>query len=265
LCWNLFNWFLGKIVRESVSQTYFGASIRCEMRDFIGRYIYEFGVWEPHISAFLQTRLAAGDVFCDLGANIGYDTLLASWLVGSRGAVVSVEASPGIVEKLSANLALNGSTNVRVVNAAASDRRGVLTITATILASRGQAIECDVPALPLMDILSDRERAGLRLVKIDIEGGELPVLCHILDNIDGFPCSMEIVVEIATDAPAVSGGNSDQIIERFRDRGFRAFVLANSYSPTSYLEFSGPQPPEPLCGPLTDQQDILLSRQYQAD
>jgi FkbM family methyltransferase len=271
--WILFNRILAKVVREPVCQTYFGARIKCEIRDFIGRYLYNFGIWEPHISAFVQSRLSPGDVFCDVGANIGYDTLLASRLIGHDGAVVSIEASPSIAEKLRANLALNHSSNVRVVNAAVSDRRGVLTLyrardgnsgTGTTLASRGLTKECDVPALPLIEILSARERGRLRLVKIDIEGGELAVLSDLLDKIDEFPATMEIVVEMSPDAPSVSGVNSQAVVDRFLERGFRAFILPNSYRPASYLEFAGPQSPVPFVGPLSGQQDILFSRQYGA-
>jgi FkbM family methyltransferase len=269
--WLLFNRVLAKIVREPVCETYFGARIKCEIRDFIGRYLYNFGIWEPHISAFLQSRLSPGDVFCDVGANIGYETLLASRLVGPGGTVVSIEASPSITKKLHANLALNHTSNVRVVNAAVSDRRGMLTLyeardgnsgTGTTLASRGLTKECDVAALPLTEILSKRERECLRLVKIDVEGGELPILCNLLDSIDEFPETMEIVVEMSPDAPAVLGVNSQGIVERFLKRDFRPFVLPNSYRPSAYLDFAGPQPPLPLIGPLSEQQDILFSRQY---
>jgi hypothetical protein len=64
--------------------TYFGATFECDLVDLIPNYIYHFGVWEPNISNLIQTRLKAGDVFCDIGANIGYHSLLASKLFGNH-------------------------------------------------------------------------------------------------------------------------------------------------------------------------------------
>jgi protein-L-isoaspartate O-methyltransferase len=58
--------------------------------------IFHFGIWEPEISYLTIELLDEGDVYVDVGANIGYDTLLASSLVGSSGKVVSIEAAPAI-------------------------------------------------------------------------------------------------------------------------------------------------------------------------
>jgi hypothetical protein len=51
-------------------------------------YIYYFGVWEPNITRWIVRRLASGDMFIDVGANVGYYSLLASKLVGESGSVV---------------------------------------------------------------------------------------------------------------------------------------------------------------------------------
>ena len=79
---------------EHLATTYFGARIYCDPRDLIQRMILHFGVWEPDVSRVIEQSLAPGDVFVDIGANIGYDTLLASSCVGPTGRVVSIEASP---------------------------------------------------------------------------------------------------------------------------------------------------------------------------
>ena len=65
--------------------TQFGARMHVRFPDTIQSYVYFFGVWEPAITAYLTRALATGDVVIDIGANIGYDTLLASHLVGPKG------------------------------------------------------------------------------------------------------------------------------------------------------------------------------------
>ena len=94
---------------------------------FRGKF-FVFGIWEPNLTNFVQQRLRVGDTFVDVGANLGYYSLLASKLVGALGHVVAIEASPAIAAHLTKNLHLNNATNVRVVNAAAADRAGTLAL-----------------------------------------------------------------------------------------------------------------------------------------
>lgn len=76
----------------------------------------------------MAERLKPGDVFVDVGANIGYFSLLASKLVGPGGRVVAIEASPEVFDLLRRNLELNKAHNVRAVNVAISDREGSLQL-----------------------------------------------------------------------------------------------------------------------------------------
>lgn len=69
--------------------------------DVIQRYLYLFGVWEPHLTAFISGRLTPKDTFVDVGANIGYYSVLASRLVGPAGHVVAVEPSPTSIKRWS--------------------------------------------------------------------------------------------------------------------------------------------------------------------
>ena len=87
--------------------------------DVVGRVLAASGVWEPHVTDAFRGRLHPGDVCVDVGAHLGYYTLLASQLVGGRGHVYAFEPSLGIFRRLQANLALNGVTNVSALNVAA--------------------------------------------------------------------------------------------------------------------------------------------------
>lgn len=121
-----------------------------------------------------------------IGANIGYHSLLASKLVGTEGSVIAIEASPSTFEILSIHIHENNAANVRSINKAASDSPGSLTLyravpgnigTATTIKSRGHdGEEGFVERVPIDHILTFEERSRVRLIKMDIEGGELPVL-----------------------------------------------------------------------------------------
>jgi FkbM family methyltransferase len=254
-------------------RTYFGATIDCDLAELITMCIFHFGVWEPHISALIQSRVRPGDMFCDVGANIGYDTILAANLVGRCGRVVAIEASPSTFEKLLHNLRLNEATNVRAVQAAVTAVPGAVTLyrglkrdsgRATTVASLGFEAECEVVGQPLTDILSQEERERLRFIKIDVEGAERPILSQLLDSIDLFPRELEILVEISAAASDSDGAAvSNEIFARFAGLGFQAYSVPNSYEiAETYLNFRGVELPTPIEFPSQQQQDVLFSRSY---
>ena len=214
--------------------------MNCNLSDLIQSNVFHFGIWEPEISHLISQILKPGDVFVDVGANVGYDTLLGSSLVGSRGQVIAIEASPTTFVELNKNIALNNSTNIRTVNAAVSDRVGTLDLfeisarncgAATTLAGRGGKLIASVDARPLAQILTPAEMHGVRLVKIDVEGAEPMILNNILDEIEVFPASMDLIVESALDDSEVSS----QVFSRMTQAGYYAYAVENDYEKDRYL------------------------------
>lgn len=82
-----------------MARTVFRSRIAGDTRDILHQYIYYFGVWEPHLTNWIGQQLAPGDTFIDVGANVGYFSLLASRLVGKSGVVVAIEPSPTILRR----------------------------------------------------------------------------------------------------------------------------------------------------------------------
>jgi FkbM family methyltransferase len=266
----------GKLVkafsgRRRLARTYFGGAMLCDLEDFTDGFIYHFGVWEPHISAFIADRLRPGDAFCDIGANIGYYSLLASRAVGPRGLVIAVEPSPPIFAVLLENLALNGARNVRTVQAAVAARVGKVALyrgpswnsgMTTTLPERGFKVADEVVALPLENILRSDEIARLRLIKIDVEGAEAPILESLLGRIADYPPEMEIIAELAFGEDANHSAILQDLVERFAAAGYSAFELPNTYDARSYMKFGGVIAPFPFKLPPAAQKDVLFSRHY---
>src|SRR5262249_45653444 len=116
--------------RRYTARTKFGAVMTGQSKDFVQRYIYYFGVWEPNLTEFIRRRLAANPsrrTFVDVGANVGYFTLLASRLL-PLGQVVAIEAFPSIYEELLRNIYLNNCSNIRAVPFAATERTEQLSM-----------------------------------------------------------------------------------------------------------------------------------------
>jgi FkbM family methyltransferase len=252
--------------RRFAATTSFGATLQCDPTDLIQSRVLHFGVWEPEVTEIISRLLSEGDVFVDVGANIGYDSLLGASIVGNAGVVVAIEASPKIFSLLEENISLNAASPIRAVNVAASDAPGVLTLydgvygnigMATTVAARGQGGGVDIAALPLHDILSDDERTRVSLIKIDVEGAELPILSSFLENLHAYSPRAAILVE-ASFQDDETGWN--KMLERFSGAGFKIYAIENRYDPSAYLnwKFAGLTP---LSQARSGQTDLLLTRQ----
>ncbi len=202
----------------------------------IQRIVWHFGVFEPNLSAFLRAQLRPGDVFVDVGANVGYFTLLAAKLVGPAGRVVAVEAAPATFAALQAALALNGVTNARAINEAAYDRVSRLAIYtvddeenaggASVVKAVGPPV-AEVPARPLAEMLTEDEIARLRLVKIDVEGAEVAAVAGVLAAVPRMPANVQFVVEVLPETRAA-------IVDAFAGVRMTPQVLPNPIRPIDY-------------------------------
>ncbi|WP_133255017.1 FkbM family methyltransferase [Phenylobacterium hankyongense] len=262
-----YNKATGALWPRRTSVTYFGARMECDTRDLIQGRIAHFGVWEPDVAAVFHDVIRPGDVVVDVGANIGFFTLLSAKLVGETGGVVAIEASPPIAERLQRHVAMNDLKNVRVAAVAVSDAPGELVLYAgpttnigksTTVATRGFREQARVPALPLDQILTGQERAAVSLIKIDIEGAEGPVLNRLLDTLDLYPRRLSVLVEASADeAPETWHA----IFDRFRAAGFTARAVRNRYDWDWYLNWRVREEPQILDNLPNVQTDIFFSRQ----
>jgi FkbM family methyltransferase len=159
--------------------------MRADPGSFEGRSILISGSMHHNwLTPCFGALLRPGDCLLDIGANIGFFTLLGAKLVGSTGCVHAVEAAPEIAALLRANLELNPFHNVFVHELAVSDRRGTLEFhTATRNHSGISSIRdlgprtATTTRLPCntIDSLLD-EIPSVTLAKLDVEGAEMLAL-----------------------------------------------------------------------------------------
>ncbi|UNS98395.1 FkbM family methyltransferase [Streptomyces tubbatahanensis] len=262
--------FAQRPVRRTVT-TRTGAAFEVDTEDLIQRYLYLFGVWEPHMTRWLTRRLRPGDGFVDVGANIGYFSVLASRLVGRTGAVTALEASPQFHRQALRNLRLNHCTNVRAVNAAVAAERQTLRFTLASSRNLGanSAVPWDGPAAssfeadaePLARLLRSDEIERARVIKIDVEGGEGAAVRGLEPVLGRLRPDAEIAVEVAPARMAQLGDDAAELLRTMRGYGFHAYRLPNSYRPGSYpTALHAPHPPRRWHGPLPEVSDLVFSR-----
>lgn len=141
----------------------------------VSRPISKHKQYEPHLTTFLQRELSPDMHFLDIGANIGWFTLLAASLVPD-GRVIAVEPNIYNVQLLNRSLVANQFHHVTVYPFAATDTAAILPLS--FIGSNGRIQQLDkvtphqqfVQGLPLDHLLPPTTK--IDVMKIDIEGYE---------------------------------------------------------------------------------------------
>jgi FkbM family methyltransferase len=145
---------------------------------------YWLGTYEPDLQDASRRLIRPGMVVYDIGANIGYISLMAARLAKEDGYVYSFEALPGNVERLKENIDLNILANqVTVIHAAVTDQTGEAVFLAHESGAMGKAMgsagreeqyttEMRVPAIAMDDFVYQQGNQPPQVIKMDIEGGE---------------------------------------------------------------------------------------------
>ena len=217
-----------------------GLRFTCKLGSSTGR-ILTMGTIEATERAFFRQELKPGQVFFDIGANLGLFTLTAAKCVGPSGRVYAFEPSAREARLLQHNIDQNGFTNVTIVRGALSDHEGearfaVATDGGTNSLAKTthpeQVIQTweTVPLTTLDVFVTKHQITRVNMMKIDVEGGECDVL---RGGAAIFSCA---------DAPVVLTEFCDLTAAGFNSSGAALYDAWTAYGYTLHeLVASGPQ------------------------
>jgi FkbM family methyltransferase len=163
--------------------TLFGYQIDLSLVDYIQRNVY-LGTYEPRDSMLVRRYLKPGMTFLDVGANIGYYSLMAAAVAGPSGRVISFEPNPELHQHLQETIRSNAIQNIVAEQAAVGDQAGWTDLfvpkergnnTATLIANQGGS-PVRVPVVTLDEYLDQHQIARVDFLKIDVEGFEPKVI-----------------------------------------------------------------------------------------
>jgi len=135
------------------------------------------GFYELQKQQLISKEVQGGTVFYDVGANVGFYSLLASILVGP-GEVFAFEPVPKNVAYLKKHLELNRVKNVKVFEVAVSDNAGTMRFQTEPTGFKGHLSSEGIPVsvTTLDTLVVDKEILPPKYIKMDIEGAELLAL-----------------------------------------------------------------------------------------
>ena len=149
---------------------------------------YWLGTYEPELQAALRELVQPGAIIYDVGANIGYVSLLLAKAAGPAGHVYAFEALPENAGRWQTNIALNGMDGrLSLFTGAVTQAAGPVSFLVHTSGGMGKAAgsagrddryqtEITVPGICLDDFVYDQGNPAPQVVKMDIEGGEVLAL-----------------------------------------------------------------------------------------
>ena len=149
---------------------------------------YWLGTYEPELQAALRELIQPGAFIYDVGANIGYVSLLLAKAAGESGHVYAFEALPGNVEQWRQNIALNGmEARLSLFAGAVTGFTGPVRFLVHASGGMGKAAgsagradqyqsEISVPGVSLDEFVYGQGNPAPQVIKMDIEGGEVLAL-----------------------------------------------------------------------------------------
>jgi FkbM family methyltransferase len=202
-----------------------GFRLAVDRRDYIQRTVYDTREWEPEIEQLLQKTINAEDTFYDIGANVGYFSLLA--LQAGCRRVVAFEPSLELSKIFSHNVLINNfeSSRWQLFRRALSDVPATLSYVAGPIENSGvghlSTKKCDqhqsITVSTLDAMIEEHQLPQPTIIKLDVEGWEHRILKGAFNTL-----SKSLPRAIFFEADADSNGEiiDMPILEFLTERGY---------------------------------------------
>lgn len=228
-----------------------GLWMKLNARDLIQQTILLEGRWDPSLTNFIEKTVSSGDVVVDVGAHVGYFTLLAAGRVGPTGTVLSIEPNSFAVKELRQNVERSHLHNVLVEHTACGNSHTNVqlflhtesnsSMASLSSANASSAVAVEVPCTTLDELCRQRGLSRIALVKIDVEGAELLVL-HGMTRIMR-KMRPAIVLELEPHLLAGFATSVTAIVRLLEDFDYSIWPLGGHANYVCWPRFAGPAGP----------------------
>jgi FkbM family methyltransferase len=203
------------------------------------------GKYEIAVQRAMKKLLKPGDSFIDVGANIGYLSAIGAGLVGKTGQVHSFEPVPEYFQRLNRMANLNpdyrivanqsaigdaeGMAGIDVVNTHRWHNIGAHSMVPGIILKENLAKRIQVPVCRLDDYIAKHNLRNIPLIKIDVEGFELPVLKSLGNFFRSAPQLPQILCEITPWAYPKLGLKVMDLLDYMVSAGYLPYTLSTPH------------------------------------
>jgi FkbM family methyltransferase len=210
-----------------------GRAFHVDLRSGIGRGIYMRGEFDPAVFEPIRAALRRGDIFLDVGANIGWYSFLAAQLVGPEGRVHAFEIDRRPLGCFERTIRTNRDLPIVLHRLAVGDRVGEVAFIEARESGHSRLTRDDggrhVPMSSLDTVFAGQRVGPIRAIKIDVEGAELHVLRgarRLLEEQRPI-----VVCELVEEGLRVLGGSRAEAIALLRSLGYEVADLPGAWTP----------------------------------
>ena len=198
--------------------------------------LYYFSLAGWGYTRLLSRILRPGDCVLDVGANVGHFSATCGRFLGKSGNVYAIEANPTLVERLHSVGSIEGACRIRPYHFAISKSSGRLQFHIATVSGWSSTVAndtfttataVDVPAITLDEFVQRQGIRSLRLLKLDIEGGEADALLGA-DQILTQQLAQFFLIETERHRLRSFGRTAFEIAERMTDHGYAPVCLIDS-------------------------------------
>jgi FkbM family methyltransferase len=210
--------------------------LRCEC---VGRPLFNNGEYEPCETLFLRKILRPGLCFCDIGANIGYYTVLGSLLVGKSGRVLAFEPDPHNYSILKSNIVARRLGNVSLFNQALGDNEGKTLLFRSgsnfgdhrlYDSAAGGRATVPIQIRRLDDVLEQGRCRLPDVIKMDVQGYE-GLVFRGMKSLLSLPRPLTILAEYWPHGLSKAGSSGKEMYALLLECGFRSYLLGPESMP----------------------------------
>ncbi len=188
-------------------------------------------VYEPFETEIVKEKIKKGDVVLDIGANIGYYTLIFARIVGENGKVFAFEPDPTNFSLLKKNVEINGYKNVELMQKAVSNKTEKIKLYLSrdnsgdhrIYDSSDGRQSIEIESIRLDDYFKDYNGA-INFIKMDIQGAEGGVV-QGMSNLLGKQKNITIITEFWPIGLKRFGVEPDECLNLLLNSGFKLYEL----------------------------------------
>ena len=212
-----------------------GRQMYVDLRSTIGQGLFATGTFDIEAIKPALDALEPGATFIDIGANVGFYSILALDKVGPSGKVYCFEIDPRPIGVLKKTIGTFGLANVHLTEAAVSDTDGILTFVPMSehghnRIDRGASAGRSVRSVRLDTWMKENGVTRVDVIKVDVEGAEKFVLDGASETIARF--KPLLLLEAADDTAASFGYTPRDLIEQLQGLGYATTWLNGVNTPT---------------------------------
>ncbi len=219
-----------------VDELHLGLKMRLNISEFLQAHLYLFGSYELPTVRFIRRYLREGSVAMDVGAQIGYLTLVMATAANRNTRVISFEPEKVNLERFNENMSLNSVTNVELRRQAVTDSPGTIRLYLSTDHNSGTHstiandpnVGTDFEEVPATTIDEASKSIGLErldLVKIDVEGAEYEVVQGAQGSIASFKPTF--IIELSEGIQNSRGFSTIRFKQMMLDYGYQPYLISD--------------------------------------